>query len=68
MVDGWYSFPSSVRFMFKSCFNHVFQEPYLLVRRSAHLPLFDERFINYGYNKVQWVEHLRWIGGVCAVG
>lgn len=33
-----------------------------MVRRSSHLPLFDERFINYGYNKVQWIEHLRWIG------
>ena len=33
-----------------------------MVRRSNHLPLFDERFINYGYNKVQWIEHLRWIG------
>ena len=40
----------------------MFQEPYLMVRRSLSLPLFDERFINYGYNKVQWVEHLRWIG------
>ena len=67
MVDGWYNFPPSIRFMFKSCFNHVFQEPYLVVRRSAHLPLFDERFINYGYNKVQWVEHLRWIGGLVVV-
>ena len=62
MVDGWFSFPASTRFIFKQCFNHVFQEPYLMVRRSPSLPLFDERFINYGYNKVQWVEHLRWIG------
>lgn len=35
---------------------------YVMVKRSAHLPRFDERFINYGYNKVQWLEHLRWIG------
>ena len=35
---------------------------YLIVRKSDHLPLFDERFINYGYNKQQWVEHLRYIG------
>lgn len=33
-----------------------------MVRRSAFLPLFDDRFINYGYNKVQWVETLRWLG------
>lgn len=24
--------------------------------------MFDERFINYGYNKQQWVENLRYIG------
>lgn len=24
--------------------------------------LFDERFINYGYNKQQWVENLRYVG------
>ncbi|KAK8825130.1 hypothetical protein WA556_006418 [Blastocystis sp. ATCC 50177/Nand II] len=62
MVDGWYTLPASTRFLFKQCFNHVFQEPYLMVRRSAFLPLFDDRFINYGYNKVQWVETLRWLG------
>lgn len=26
------------------------------------MPMFDERFINYGYNKVQWLEHLRYMG------
>ncbi len=35
---------------------------YLIVRKSDHLPLFDERFVKYGYNKQQWVEHLRYIG------
>ena len=23
---------------------------------------FDERFINYGFNKVQWIEYLRYLG------
>ena len=35
---------------------------YLIVRRSASLPRFDERFVNYGYNKVQQIEHLRAAG------
>lgn len=33
-----------------------------MVRRSETLPLFDERFINYGFNKVQWIEYLRYLG------
>ena len=55
------------------CFKGDKQEPfpsisrdligrYVMVKRSPHLPRFDERFINYGYNKVQWLEHLRWVG------
>ena len=37
-------------------------EPYLIVRKSEYMLLFDERFINYGYNKQQWVENLRYVG------
>lgn len=33
-----------------------------MVKRTASLPLFDERFINYGFNKVQWIENLRYMG------
>lgn len=33
-----------------------------MVRKSESMPMFDERFINYGYNKVQWLEHLRYMG------
>mgnify|MGYP004686284661 FL=1 len=38
------------------------QEPYVFVKRSAKLPRFDERFVNYGKNKVQWIIHLRLLG------
>ena len=31
----------------------------MLVRKWKNLPLFDERFINYGFNKIQYFEHLR---------
>ena len=44
------------------CFRQRFLEPYVMVRRTEHLPLFDERFINYGFNKVQWIENLRYLG------
>ena len=32
---------------------------YLIVRRSASLPRFDERFVNYGFNKIQYWDRLR---------
>ena len=38
------------------------QRRYLILRKSAKLPAFDERLVNYGYNKVQWLEHLRYVG------
>ena len=38
------------------------QEPYVLLKRSPSTPVFDERFVDYGYNKIQLVEHLRHVG------
>ena len=49
------------------CFMTDFMEPYLLVRLSPQLPLFDERFVNYGYNKVQFIDELEHRGYVFAV-
>ena len=33
-----------------------------MVKYSPTIPLFEERFVNYGYNKVQYFEHLRQAG------
>lgn len=33
-----------------------------MVKKSPYLPLFNEDFYNYGFNKVQWIEHLRYSG------
>ena len=33
-----------------------------MLRYSPSTPLFDESFVNYGYNKVQLIEHLRQSG------
>ena len=46
------------------CVLNDFQEPYVMLRRSPNTPLFDERFVNYGYNKVQLIEHLRYLSTV----
>lgn len=35
---------------------------YLMVRYSPDIPLFHEEFVDYGYNKVQYFEHLRQAG------
>lgn len=35
---------------------------YIFIRRSEHMPIFNELFFNYGRNKVEWIEHLRYIG------
>ena len=34
----------------------------MLVQKNNELPLYDERFVGYGWNKVQWIEHLRQVG------
>ena len=54
------------------CFANRFQEPfgivcpvssrYILLRYHPDMLLFDERFINYGCNKVQFIDHLRLMG------
>lgn len=56
------SLPPSVPFTKVDCFRQKFLEPYVMVKKTKDLPLFDERFINYGFNKVEWIENLRYRG------
>lgn len=52
------------------CFPDRLQEPwefhwrvicrYMVLKYTPSLPLFDERFVNYGYNKIQYMEQLRY--------
>ena len=55
----WYSLAYNDLLTPVTCFKSDTQEPYVVVRKSPDLPRFDERFVNYAYNKVQWIEHLR---------
>lgn len=41
------------------CFTMDFQEPYFILPFYENSIVFDNRFQNYGYNKVQLFEHLR---------
>ena len=38
-----------------------------MIKKTNEMPLFDERFINYGYNKIEWIETLRYKGYKFAV-
>jgi singapore isolate B (sub-type 7) whole genome shotgun sequence assembly, scaffold_0 len=58
----WYSLAYNDLLTPVTCFKSDTQEPYVVVRKSPDLPRFDERFVNYAYNKVQWIEHLRYRG------
>ena len=35
---------------------------YLFLRYYHDMLLFDERFVNYGKDKISWIEHLRYSG------
>lgn len=45
------------------CFPNRFQEPYLMVKREYQFIWFNTEFRNYGCNKVQMIEHLRYTSG-----
>lgn len=62
VMPEWYLAPREAVVSRVECFVTDFQEPYVLLRYDAETPLFDERFANYGYNKVQLIEHLRAAG------
>lgn len=44
------------------CLPFRIMEPYVILRRTRNTPLYDECFINYGYNKVQFIDHLLYKG------
>ena len=69
VLPDWFNMDPQSTVSQLSCFVLDFQEPYwlsvvmmfsyVLLPYSSGTPLFDERFVDYGYNKVQLIEHLR---------
>lgn len=49
------------------CFRSSRYEPYVVLRRGASTPPYDERFSGYGKNKIEHLTHLRSIGFEFAV-
>lgn len=60
--DEWYTLPSDTYVTPLPCLYNDIQEPYVFVKLTDRVPHFDERFVNYGKNKVQWITHLRLLG------
>ena len=49
------------------CVPFAIMEPYVVMRRTPRSPMYSEHFINYGYNKVQFIDELEHRGYVFAV-
>ena len=58
----WMDRPETTSVSMVNCFKSDRQEPYVMVKRSPHLPRFYEAFVNYGKDKISWIENLRYIG------
>ena len=62
VTPEWFTESPSVAVSRMKCFVTDMQEPYVLLPNLPSTPTFDENFVNYGYNKVQLIEHLRAVG------
>ena len=60
MDKDWWTFSKPVQDL--PCIPYAIMEPYTLLRRTELSPLYDDNFINYGYNKVQFVDELEYKG------
>ena len=58
-MPDWFTLPTNSHVSKMKCFFSDFMEPYVMLRYTPTMPLFAEQFYNYGYNKVQFIEHLR---------
>ena len=68
-MPSWFRVPKESSVSQMHCAFTDFQEPfppvsflrrrYVILKYTPSTPLFDERFVNYGFNKIQFVEHLR---------
>ena len=59
VMPDWFTLPTNSHVSKMKCFFTDFMEPYVMLRYTPTMPLFGEQFYNYGYNKVQFIEHLR---------
>lgn len=58
LYEKWFLSDCPFHYSLVPCWFNSIQEPYVMVKRSSMLPAFDERFVNYGFNKITWLHHL----------
>lgn len=44
------------------CSRSLTELMYVVVKRTASLPSFDTQFTDYGFNRQEWIQHLRYVG------
>ena len=59
---SWFRLPRNESVMKVACIPNYEQEPYYVLRKTNATPRFDERFMDYGYNKMQHMRHLLYEG------
>ena len=57
MMPEWYFTRTRVSRI--KCFITDMMEPYVMVKHTPKTPLFDSRFMDYGYDKVALIEEFR---------
>lgn len=57
----WFNQPITRNISMIQCFNNDIQEPYVIVKKSDHLPIFPEEF-SHGRDKIVWIKHILYIG------
>ena len=62
MSSDWLELSTNSSIIKYSCFLNFEQEPYFIVKYTNHTTVYDEKYINYGFNKISYVETLRLTG------
>ena len=63
MSSDWLELSTNSSIIKYRCFLNFEQEPYFIVKYTNHTAVYDEKYINYGFNKIQYFEYWRLQGG-----
>ena len=63
MSADWLELSTNSSIVKYRCFLNFEQEPYFIVKYTNNTTVYDEKYINYGFNKIQYFEYWRLHGG-----